>query len=261
MKRLLALYFLSAFLVLNYAQEYPEKGKNYDVQIYDYLLTKTNEVPLDTFLTYSKPFSKWDIRPLYRGKIWVFDTIYTAGEIPNFIWGAIAAKYNVTLKAGKDFPNRFLKKGIDKRSDNINILKDNLSKFEEITEKIQSGDNLFFINQNSMQRIDEIYREDSRYWKYIIPSDSPFPISDSTITTIDITFSESQNQILDLLKELNIYCAVKTTKGIFYLIDGFTDNSYGFYFSREGKMENDNFLFHILASEKVNPGYFYYVAN
>lgn len=261
MKRLLALYFLSAFLVLNFAQEYPEKGKNYDVQIFEYLDTLTDQFAIDTFLLYSKPFSKLDIRPLFRDSVWVFDKVYTAGEIPNFIWGAISRKYKISLDDAKDIPNSFLKKGIDKRSDNINILKDNLSKFEEITEKIQSGDNLFFINQNSMQRIDEIYREDSRYWKYIIPSDSPFPISDSTITTIDITFSESQNQILDLLKELNIYCAVKTTKGIFYLIDGFTDNSYGFYFSREGKMENDNFLFHILASEKIVPKYFYYVAN
>lgn len=74
-------------------------------------------------------------------------------------------------------------------------------------------------------------------------------------------FSKEQIRILELIKELEIYAAYKTTKGIFYLADGLTDNSYGFYFNSKGNMETDNFLFRIRKSEKINENYFYYTAN
>lgn len=261
MKKLIILCFLTAFFGICYSQEFPEKDKKYDLQIYEFLDSLTNQTSIDTFLINSKPFSKWDIRPISKERIWVFDTIYTAGEIPNFIWGAFANKYKISKKDGMDYPNRFLNHGIESSSAFIKNLKVNLTKFEDLTQKVLSSNNHFFVNQNSLLRIDEVYREENQYWKYIIPFDSPFPMSNKIDVSIDITFSDDQILILDLLKELSIYAAVKTSKGIFYLIDGFTDNSYGFYYSQEGKMEMDNFLFHIMTSERINAEYFYYVAN
>src|SRR5688572_19158260 len=103
MKLLFVLCLLTSIFEMGYSQEFPEKDKKYDIQIYQYLDLSTDQLPHDTFLIYSKPFSKWDIRPLYKERVWVFDTVYTAGEIPNFIWGAIAAKYKISLKDGMDY--------------------------------------------------------------------------------------------------------------------------------------------------------------
>jgi len=86
-------------------------------------------------------------------------------------------------------------------------------------------------------------------------------MSNSKDETSIAAYTEEQTQVLDLLKELSIYAVVKTTNGIFYLIYGFTDNSYGYYYSKSGKMETDNFLFNILASRQINPNFYYYVAN
>lgn len=260
MKKLLTLLFLAALIGVNQAQEYPEKDKKYDVQIFEYLDTLTDQFPIDTFMIYSKPFSKWDIRPLYKDRVWVFDTVYTAGEIPNFIWGAFAAKYKMSKNDAQEFSQRFLNKGIDNTSLLTKIFPIKLTEFESLSKKIQSSNNHFFVSQISIQRIDDIYRENEQYWSYVIPPDSPFPMSDKT-EKVDVKFSSEQEQILELMYEIKIYAAVKTKKGIFYLINGFTDNSFGYYYSLDGKMESDNFLFHILSSEKINPHYFYYIAN
>jgi len=261
MNKLFTLYFTFAFWGLSYGQEYPERDKKFDIQIFKFLDVQTDQTPLETFLLNSKPFSKWDIRPLKRNKVWALDTIHTASEVPNFIWGAFANKYKIPQKDAMDFPNRLLNQGVDKNHSSINTLKANLEKFELLSNKIISSQNLFFVNQGRIQRIDEVYKEDNAYWKYIVPKESPFPISNKIDSTLITKFSNDQSEILNLLMELNIYAAVKTRKGIFYLIDGFTDNSYGFYFSETGEIEKDNFLFRIMKEEQINNKYFYYVAN
>jgi hypothetical protein len=118
-----------------------------------------------------------------------------------------------------------------------------------------------FLYQNNLQRIDNLFKESDKYWRYDLPSDSPFPISSNIKIDIKDKFTEKEIKVINLLKELKIYSAFKTQKGIFYLVDGFTDNSYGFYFNKEGKIERDSFLFQIIKEEKINNNYYYYVAN
>ena len=94
-----------------------------------------------------------------------------------------------------------------------------------------------------MQRIDNLYKEEKKFWYYIIPKNSPFPISIESKIEKKIKFNSEQEKILKLMKEVNIYSLVKTNKGIFFLLDGFTDNSYGYYFSKNTIMEIDNLTF------------------
>ena len=72
------------------------------------------------------------MRPLTKDRVWVFDTIYSAGEIPNFIC-ALANKYKISKKDATDYPNRFLKHSIGARSAAIDNLKENITKFEDLT--------------------------------------------------------------------------------------------------------------------------------
>lgn len=66
MKKLLIFYFLTAFFGITYAQEFPEKDKKYDVQIYEFLDSLTEQTSIESFLIYSKPFSKWDIESSFN---------------------------------------------------------------------------------------------------------------------------------------------------------------------------------------------------
>ncbi|MBB4804161.1 hypothetical protein HNP37_004247 [Flavobacterium nitrogenifigens] len=254
---------LLSFTGICFGQEFPEKDKKYDVDIFEFLMKsiEKDSVSFETFLINSKPFSKWDIRPLKRQKVWALDTVHNASEVPNFIFGAFSHKYDVLQKTAMDMPNQFLEKGKSRKNPLEIYLNENLKKFENLTKLILENKNDIFTSYQGIQRVDNVYKENDFYWKYTIPTDSPFPISNKIESNLKNSFSKQQIKILDLLQELNIYSAVKTKKGIFYLVDGLTDNSYGFYFNLKGEMETDNFLFEILKFEKINTNYFYYIAN
>jgi len=154
-----ALFFLLAILNLSFAQDYPERDKKYDFQIFEYLDSLTKELPLEIYLNNSKPFSKWDIGPLYKPKVWAFDTVYTAGEVSNFMWGAFASKYLIPRKEAKDYANRFLQQGIDAEGASVKKFEVNLSKFEDLSQKIELSKNYFFVSQAYLQRVDDVYKE------------------------------------------------------------------------------------------------------
>lgn len=242
---------------------FAQNQKKFDLEIFEYLVNTTEKesTSLETFINNSKPFSKWDIRPLKAKEVQALDSIYTSSQIPNFIWGAFSGKYNLSEQEGLNKPNDFLDQGIKNQTKSDEYLKSNIKNFNELSEYILKSNNSIYLNQKNIQRIDKVFKEKDHFWSYIIPEGSPFPISPEFKTENKFQFSKQQTKILTLLNDLNIYCAVKTDKGIFYLIDGFTDNSYGFYYNKDNVMEGDHILFEIMKSEKIIDNYFYYIAN
>ncbi|KFF24889.1 hypothetical protein [Chryseobacterium vrystaatense] len=260
MKRYIVL-FLALTSILASGQKNIEK--KFDIEIFEYLSNTIDKesTSLEEFLVNSKPFSKWDMRPLATKKVEALDSIYTSSQIPNFIWGAFSTKYGLSEEESMSKPNKFLNEGVQNKSKLNDHFKLNIKNFNNLSHLIMESSDKIFLNQNTIQKIDAVFKENNIYWSYIIPKYSPYPISSKTKIKTNFKFSQQQNQILKLLNELNIYCAVKTSKGIFYLVDGFTDNSYGFYFNPKNQMEEDNLLFEIMKSEKIVDNYFYYVAN
>lgn len=259
-------FFILLFIFLStliFSQEYLNKKENFDLTVFRYLdsLTSVNEVSVEEYLKFSKPFSKWDIRPVKHEKIWSLDSIRTSSEIPNFFWGGFSQHYKFSEKETGAKPNQFLISAQIERSSHVEFLNKNLNKFKTLALTIQKNDNLIFLNQNSLQRVDDLYKENNKYWNYIIPEKSPFPISTQTKFEKKIKFSKEQEKILTQMGEINIYSIVKTKKGIFFLIDGFTDNSYGYYFSSNKTMEQDNHLFEIMDFVNINDEFYYYIAN
>jgi len=243
-------------------QNYSYKNEQFDLKIYEYL-SKTIErdsITLETFIYNTKPFSKWDIRPLKDKEVWAMDTVYSSSMIPNFIWGSFANQYKLTQQAAMAKPNELLNKAVADKEKLTNYLKLNLKKFQELSQSISKSKNQIYLNQITIQRVDSNFKENNIYWKYSISKESPFPISDKIIAS-EKPFSNNQTGVLNLMHELGIYSAIKTKDGIFYLIDGFTDNSYGFFYSSTGLMESDNNLFEIMTFEKITDNYFYYIAN
>lgn len=246
-----------------FGQDYLNKTEKYDVELFNYLdsLTVEKKVPLEEYLKFSKPFSKWDIRPLLHEKIYALDSVRTSSEISNFFWGGFSQRYELTEKEAADKPNQFLKQGMIDEDRYIQFLKDHFSEFKTLAALVGKSRNLIYVNQSSLQRIDGIFKENNGYWSYVIPQKSPFPISAKIKAEGNYRFSSLQQQILEQMKKVNIYSIVKTDLGMFFLLDGFSDNSYGYYFSPSGMLENNNHLFEIMSSRNISDGFYYYIAN
>ena len=101
-------------------------------------------------------------------------------------------------------PNQFLSKGVDESTSMENYLNENLKKFNELSNLILGSKDEIFLSQNNLQRIDNLYKENNQYWKYSIPSDSPFPISNKIETNIKDSYSKKQIKLLDLLKDTKL---------------------------------------------------------
>ncbi|RXM50407.1 MULTISPECIES: hypothetical protein [unclassified Chryseobacterium] len=237
--------------------------KKFDQEAFEYLdkTTEKESASLETFLFYSKPFSKWDIRPLEEKQVRALDSIYSSSQIPNFIWGAFSNKYELPEKVAMNKPNIFLNEGINAQSNWNSHFKKNIKIFNTLSEYILKSPHKIYLNQSTIQRIDDIYKENNVFWSYLINKNSPYPISPEITIKNKIKFSNEDIEILSLIKKLNFYCAIRTNKGIFYIIDGFTDNSYGIYYSSKNEMEQDNHLFQIMKYEPLDKQYFYFIAN
>lgn len=109
MQRLLILFFVFISTLL-FSQEYLNKNENFDLTIFRYLdsLTTVNNVSIEEYSKFSKPFSKWDIRPIKHEKIWSLDSIRTSSEVSNFFWGGFSYHYKISEKEAGAKPNRFL---------------------------------------------------------------------------------------------------------------------------------------------------------
>ncbi|HFI4794965.1 hypothetical protein HZQ24_01420 [Elizabethkingia anophelis] len=257
---------ISFFIILSisvFSQEYLNKNEKYDLELFNHLdsLIEKRNISVEEYLKFSKPFSKWDIQPLKDGKIWALDSIRSSSEISNFFWGGFSQRYQFTEKEAGEKPNQFLEQGHTDEKPNIDFLIKNINKFKTLSSLVSKSKNQIYVNQISLQRVDNLYKENDSYWTYLIPKNSPFPISTEIKTENKSKFTLEQEKILKLMVDIKVYALVKTKTGIFFLIDGFTDNSYGYYFSLIGNMEKDNHLFEIIMSKKITNEFFYYIAN
>jgi hypothetical protein len=65
MQKTLTIFF-SILSISLFSQEYLNKTEKFDLELFKYLdsITVENKIPIETYLKNSKPFSKWDIRPV-----------------------------------------------------------------------------------------------------------------------------------------------------------------------------------------------------
>ena len=81
--------------------------------------------------------------------------------------------------------------------------KDSKNKFElnPLAAKVKKSGHNIFVSNKKFQRVDNIYYQEGKYWKYDLPEDSYFEISERKIYPNDATFSGKDMEILELLKK------------------------------------------------------------
>ncbi|MFT4663022.1 MAG: hypothetical protein ACI8XB_003315 [Patiriisocius sp.] len=243
------------------AQDSSYKTKEYDKEIFLNQMKQVEEKEIDkaTYLINSKPFSKWDPRPLNDSLVWVMNELQTASIIPNFFWGSFSNYYGVKLKEAQALPNTFLKNAFSQEKDRKKYFEKNKKTFSELTKLLLKSDKTVYMKQGELARVNELYREDNQYWEYVIASDSPFPLSDSINIEVPDSFGEDES-ILTIIDKLDIYAVYNDSDGIFFMIDGVLDNSYGFVYQKGDDEIKSNHLFDISLKTEIDSKYYYYVA-
>jgi hypothetical protein len=121
-----------------------------------------------------------------------------------------------------------------------------------------------FISNDRYQRVDDIFLEKDKYWKYEIDNNSPFALSGKKVYLENVSFSESDKEILKDLKVLGLYGVVRINNAIFVMVDGMLNYSYGYMLSPfDPNSIKSGPLFKIQVLEKVEEDdkIYFYMAN
>lgn len=268
-------FFLIAFLftgIICFAQETPNgvppdlsyKDKSYDRKAIDYILAevKKKNLNFDNCLEYTKPFSKWNLQSLTSENVWFYEQSQKASFLPNFLIGVLSKYFNIPLSDVQKMPNTFLQEAVDDKEFYSTAALDSASGYFDLIELVKKCGTVVFLNQDNLQRANDIFYENGVYWKYVIPEDSPFPVSDSVTTNIPQEFSPEVTNVLDKMKSLGIYAIYNDETFIYLLKDGMLDNSFGYYFKNNDlDYRKKNHLFNIISEELLMPRFYYYVTN
>ena len=237
-------------------------SKKFDLQIFQYQRTQVEEKKIDkqTYLKHTKPFSKWDPRPLEMPQVWIMGELHAASTVPNFYWGSFADYYGYSLEEAQAVPNIFLRTAYDQEPTLTTFFKKREKAFANLTDQVVRSGKRIYLRQKGLSRIDDLFLEDDTYWRYVVPQDSPFPMSDSVATGVNDEFDAADLSILKSMVQLNIYAIHQNAEAIFFLVDGVLDNSFGYAFQKTDKPIVADHLFNISRTTTLAPKYVYYVA-
>ncbi|MCZ4408170.1 hypothetical protein O3Q51_05090 [Cryomorphaceae bacterium 1068] len=257
---LIATIFLSQMV---YAQTDATDGEEYDFQIYDYLVqyVDENEIDKSTYLEFTKPFSKWDTRPVDVSETRIMGEIQQSSIITNYFWGSFSKYYGLTVEEAMALPNTFLSAANSEKHEAVEFAKEHEEDLKKLIKEIKKSPHEVVLSQQSLQRVDSVYFENGQYWQYFISNKSPFPMSSSQEYIKNYEYTKSAMNILEQMTDLNLY-AIYSRDGLIYLLrDGLLDNSYGYLFTSEEIEKASSHLFKIMYFEQINDDLYYYIAN
>jgi len=221
-----------------------------------------HQYTINDYLEITKPYGIWDIRPRGISELDLEGELAKVGDVSWYHFG----QFNAYLKMPKETVFQPVNKWMENIANTNAALKKKGSKnkFElnSLAEKVKKSGHNIFISHKKFQRVDDIYYQGEKYWKYDIPKDSYFKISERKIYLSDTSFSDKDKEILGLLKKQEFYGVINQNNTIIIMIDGFLNHSYGYILtSSEWEVMILGPLFNIQDLEKVHNApdiYFYF---
>lgn len=255
------LVFLSLVSILSFAQDTQEKSYDEKIYLYQKIYVTENNVSKDDYLKFTKPLSKWDSRPLDKAEVFIMGELQPSSVVPNYIWGSFSRYYKVNIDDALALPHIFIMDAIDDSSKYIKDFSSARENYERLINRILSLNKKIYVIQKNLKRVDDIFFEDGKYWSYVIPDDSPFPMSDSVRIVKDHEYTETETEILNTLEELGLYAVYNDETAIYLLVDGLFDNSFGYIYEKKPDVFKLNHLFEINFKSRISTQYYFYVSN
>ena len=130
----------------------------------------------------------------------------------------------------------------------------------------QSTNNLFvwqdWLKTNAFNRVNDVFRQGDRYWRYAIPEGSPYPMSPKTEVLKGFSFTFHDGLVFGACERVGIYCVVKRDDHVVLMKGGMTANSCGYIWAKSKPTDEMlGHLFHLCRVDPITSNLYYYVSN
>jgi hypothetical protein len=111
------------------------------------------------------------------------------------------------------------------------------------------------------QRVDNVYRQNGTYLRYVVPRGSPFEMSPQMDTLRGHGYASMDEAILEGLSQAGCYCMVKVNGYLVFMTGGLLDSSIGFLYGKtKPKRGSLGPLFNLATVEELGDGFYFYVS-
>jgi ankyrin repeat protein len=223
------------------------------------------------YLAFSKPYGKWDVRPLHIPSMpdpEGVDSIASA-KVPTFVWGVIAHhEYQLPPETIQSAGSEFVKEGfVHKQRYCKNFYPSRRAALIGLRQAAEQHSGSIYVQQKELangdgyERVDNIYRQNGIYWRYVVPHESPFQLSPVIDTLKSYQYPLREEAILKGLSQAGCYCLVKTRGYMVFMTGGLLNKSIGFICGkprpRRGSLGQ---LFNLALVENLGDGFYFYVS-
>ncbi len=223
------------------------------------------------FLAFSKPYGRWDVRPLRVASIPSPDGngTFDPAEVSRYVWSVVSHRdFGLPPTTAQNVPVEFLKEGFDHKQRYCkNFYPPRRLALNALLMEAQTSSRSIFVQQKDLadgegyERINNIYRQNGIYWTYVVPHGSPFEMSTQVDTLRGYRYSTNDESILKGLTHAGCYCLVKVNGYLVFMTGGLLGHSIGFIHGKtRPKPGSLRPLFSLSLVEDLGDGFFFYVS-
>jgi hypothetical protein len=233
-------------------------------------ITEKGNLNAGQYIELTKRFSKYDLHPCTADiSIPGQPGSLAAKDVNNFVFGVIAHEVlKIQRNEAQLFTSAVAKDAAKNKTTYINeYFWKNRFLFLSLAYDIQQGKAKFYSQciksmKDSYLRVDDVYKENKKYWKFRLPKDHLFNCSMTTDILKKIKFSKEEHSILQRMCDYNVYAAYKEGDCLVFVVSGVLDNTMGFIYSLEPpKKENFSPTLHITKLEPAGENFYLYVSD
>jgi hypothetical protein len=225
-------------------------------------MTKMEYLPL------VKPYSIWDTRPQQIPEVkWRGESVQSR-YVPDILWGYVGTR---ALKLPKEeiipYPQDFVRNAHRQAAIYIMDARADPKGIDHLVSLVQQSTNTLFVWQdwlrtNAFKRVNDVFRQEDRYWRYVIPEGSPYPMSSQIEVLEDFSFSFHDGLVFNACERVGIYCIVKREDHVVLMKGGMTANSCGYIWAKSKPTDQMlGHLFHLCRVDPITSNLYYYVSN
>ena len=223
------------------------------------------------YLAFSKPYGKWDVRPLRVASIPSPDGngTFDPAEVSRYVWGVVSHRdYRLPPTTTQNVPVEFLKEGFEHKQRYCkNFYPPRRLALNALLMEAERSTRSIFVRQNDLaggegyERVNNVYRQNGIYWRYVVPHGSPFEMSTQVDTLRGYRYSTSDESILKGLSQAGCYCMVKVNGYLVFMTGGLLGHSIGFIHGKtRPKPGSLRPLFGLSLVEDLGDGFYFYVS-
>ena len=221
-----------------------------------------NQYGIDDCLQLTKPYGIWDIRPRGIGHLDIGGELARPKDVSWVQLGMLTAHLKLAREESIHSYEKWIQNIAEINPTLKNINSQSKSNLITLVEMVKKSDHRIFISHEKFKRADELFCQEGEFWKYDIPENSYFEISDKKLYLHDASYSDQDQVIFNQIDELGYYGIVKHHNSIIIIIDGLLCSCYGYIFApSEFDLMSLGPLYDIQDLQKINSNpdcYFYF---